>query len=513
MGLLLLAGSARGQNVFESPAGLIPETQIDRLVTSRWGRMNINPSVCSDAVFIRRVYLDMLATIPTAKEARDFIEDQGRNKRSILIDQVLEREEYADCWGMKWGDLLRIKAEFPVNLWPNAAQAYHRWVRAAMRDNMPYDQFVRQMLTSNGSNFRVGPVNFYRAIPDRTPEGIAVAVALTFMGSRAEFWPKSYMPGLKAFFTQISYKPTREWKEEVVFWDPFKPAAQPPGNAPRTATLPDGTQLTLPPDRDPREIFADWLITPQNPWFTLNIVNRMWSWLLGRGVIHEPDDIRSNNPASHPELLAYLQKELVASRYNMRHIFRLILNSRTYQFSSMPKFNTAQAESSFAFYPLRRLDAEVLIDAINKVTGTSDLYTSPIPEPFTYIPDDKPAVALPDGSITSAFLELFGRPARATGLENERITRPLPSQRLHMLNSSHIQRKIEKGPRLKAVLDSRRSREVVEELYLTILSRLPTPDEMRNAESYAKSSVVKGREGWVDLTWALFNSAEFLYRH
>jgi len=538
-------------NVFESPARPKPASQLDEIVFAKLSSLDIQPVLCSDAVFVRRVYLDVIGTLPTAKEAREFIQDPDtNNKRRVLIDRLLERDEFADYWAMRWGDILRIKAEFPVNLWPNAAQAYHRWVRASIAENKSYDKFVRELLTSSGSNFRVGPVNFYRAVQNRTPEGVATAVALTFMGSRAESWPKDRLPGMAVFFSQIGYKPTREWKEEVVFWDPFRggavatnaapekaaggdsqgaspaEAAQPTSGPPPTAVFPDGTKIQLPPNRDPREVFADWLITPQNPWFTRCIANRVWSWLLGRGVIHEPDDIREDNPPSNPELLAYLEKELVASHYDLKRFYRLILNSSTYQFSSMPRFSVPQAEANSASYSLRRLDAEVLIDAINKIAGTSDLYTSAIPEPFTYIPQDKPAIAIADGSITSSFLALFGRSARATGMENERVNKPVPAQWLHMLNSSHIQRKLEQGPKLKAILDSGRKRdEIVEELYLTILSRFPTADEVKSVEEYAppgpvrkavkpgKAGPVKRPADWVDIAWALINSDEFLYRH
>lgn len=244
-------------------------------------------------------------------------------------------------------------------------------------------------------------------------------------------------------------------------------------------------------------------------------MNRIWAWLLGHGIIHEPDDIRPKNPPSNPELLAYLQTEFVAHNYDMKHIYRLILNSRTYQFSSIPpKPETPKAEINFAFYPLRRLEAEVLIDAINQITGTSDLYTSAIPEPFTYIPENMPAIALPDGSITSPFLELFGRPARATGMEDERVNRVSPTQRMHMLNSSHIQRKLEQGANFRKITNPKRTpKEVMDAIYLTILSRFPTEDEVKIAETYAKSGVVNGREAWLDLAWALINSDEFLYRH
>ena len=172
----------------------------------------------------------------------------------------------------------------------------------------------------------------------------------------------------------------------------------------------------------------------------------MWCWLEGRGIIHEPDDIRPDNPPSNPELLAYLEQELVASHYDLKHVYRLILNSKTYQLSSLQHAGTPEAEANFASYQLRRLDAEVLIDAICEVTGTTEKYSSAIPEPYTFLPEGHRSISLPDGSITSPFLEEFGRPPRDTGLESERNNRVTASQRLHMLNSTHIQRKLEQGP-------------------------------------------------------------------
>ncbi len=526
--------------VFENPAPLKPANEIDRLVLAKLSALNIEPALCSDAVFVRRAYLDVIGVLPTAEEAKRFIDDKDtKNKRRALIDQLLERDEFADYWAMKWGDILRIKAEFPVNLWPNAAQAYHRWIRASLSANKPYDQFAREMLTASGSNFRVGPVNFYRAVQSKTSEGIASAVALAFMGSRTDSWPSERLAGMAAFFSQVGYKPTSEWKEEVVFWDPLgasaiasnvapgkdKVSVEPVAGQPSpeatlpvkskalAAVFPDGTKVKLPPNRDPREAFADWLITKENPWFTRTIVNRVWAWLLGRGIIHEPDDIRDDNPPSNPAILAYLEKEMVAGGYDLKHLYRLILNSKTYQFSSMPRFDHPEADANFASYPPRRLDAEVLIDAINKITGTSDLYTSAIPEPFTYIPHDLPAVAIADGSITSQFLTLFGRPARATGTVGERDNKPVPSQWLHLLNSSHIQGKLEKSSNLKTIFDPRRKpEEILDELYLTILSRRPTHEETQAATEYYQSTKSK-RDAAIDLAWALINTTEFSYRH
>jgi len=516
LGCAVLSGSAAPEPkkpLFEEGKITAPESPLDAIVLRNITRKGIRPSYCTDAVFLRRAYLDVIGTLPTADEARAFLNDPSLNKRRALVDHLLARDEFVDYWAMKWSDLLRVKAEFPVNLWPNAAQAYHHWLRVAIRDNKSYDRFVRELLTSNGSNFRVGPVNFYRAIQDRSPSGIATAVALTFMGTRAENWSTNTLAGMAVFFSQVSYKPTREWKEEIVYWNPDKAAETSAG--PLVGVLPDKTRIEIRSDRDPRELFADWLISPKNEWFSANIVNRVWSWFMGRGIIHEPDDIRSNNPPSNPALLVYLQREFIKSGYDIKALYRLILTSRTYQFSSsFPADKQAQAAPLFAYYPLRQLDAEVLIDAINKVTGTSDLYTSAIPEPFTFIPANKPAISLPDGSITSPFLELFGRPARATGLENERVNKPSASQRMHLLNSSHIQRKLETGPAMKLLLNPKRKpQEIIEDLYLTILSRFPSPEELKKIESYMGSGVAKGSEAGIDIAWALINSDEFIFRH
>jgi Protein of unknown function (DUF1553)/Protein of unknown function (DUF1549) len=497
-----------GQSPFENQASLTHSNEIDKLVFARLEKLGVQPANnCSDAVFVRRVHLDVIGTLPSAQVARDFILDQNPNKRRALIDRLLEREEFADYWAMKWSDLLRVKAEFPINLWPNAAQAYHRWIRTSIKENKPYDQFVREMLTASGSNFRVGQVNFYRAMQNKDPQGIAQTVALTFMGARADKWPTNQLAGMAAFFSQVGYKYTSEWKEEIVFFDPGKT------NAATEAIFPGGKKVQLPPDIDPREVFADWLIDPNNPWFTRNIANRVWSWLLGRGIIHEADDIRPDNPPGNPELLAYLENELIASHFDLKQLYRLILNSQTYQLSSVAKSDKPEAAEKFAHYPLRRLDAEVLIDALNQITITTEKYSSPIPEPFTFIPEDQRSIALPDGSITSPFLELFGRSSRDTGLEAERNNRVTDAQRLHLLNSSHIQRKLEQSRMLQFQLQGDKPiRQIATGMYLGILSRFPTDEELQAVEAYAQSAANK-REAVIDLTWALINSAEFLYRH
>jgi len=509
---ILLAGASLAQQMvpspFETAAWATPANGVDARVEAalKGGGLQLRVP-CSDVVFIRRVYLDLIGTLPTAEEVEAFLQDRRPDKRAALIETLFAREEYAEYRTLKWGDLLRVKSEFPINLWPNGVQAYHRWIYAAMRDNMPYDQFVREQLTSSGSNFRVPAVNFYRAVPNRAPEGLAGAVALTFMGTRLEGWPEARRAEMAAFFSRVAYKKTLEWKEEIIY---LNPAAE----GPLQATLPDGAAVTIPAGGDPREAFADWLTQPGNPWFARNIVNRLWAWTMGRGMVHEADDIRLDNPPACPELLAYLEGELVKSKYDLRHVFRLILNSRTYQQSSIPH-GDEKAGAEFARYTVRRLDAEVLIDALCRLGGEGESYSSPIPEPFTYIPKEHRTIALADGSITSPFLAMFGRPARDTGLESERNNEPSDAQRLYLLNSTDIQQRITRSPLLRdVVFAARKDRtKLLPGLYLAILSRYPTKDETAAAVNYLQTPGLQPQQGIGDLAWALVNSPEFLYRH
>ncbi len=494
---------------FETPGEFVPVNLIDTHVLAALDGRGIEPAnLCSDEVFVRRVFLDVIGTLPTPEVVRVFVEDQKPEKRAALIDGLMEREEFADYWSMKWSDLLRVKAEFPINLWPNAVQAYHRWIRDSIADNKPYDEFACELLTSSGSNFRVPPVNFYRAIQGQEPSTIARAAALTFMGVRCENWSEEQRTRLEAFFSRVAYKPTAEWKEEIVFLDPAP-------TGPLNTAFPDGTEVVIDPGEDPRRVFADWLIAPENPWFTRNIANRVWSWLFGSGIINEPDDIRPDNPPSNPELLDYLEAEMANAGYDLRHVYRLILNSRTYQQSSISRSDHDDASRLFASYPVRRLDAEVLIDALCQICGSRESYMSDIPEPFTFIPERHRTIALADGSISSPFLEMFGRPSRDTGLESERDNRPTDAQRLHLINSSHIQKKIANSETLRGLLRSSRGsrRAIVRSLYLTILSRNPTPDEFAVALRYFRTGGLGVRQAAVDIAWALINTKEFLYRH
>ena len=505
----MLAGAPADVPAVQSNVPAALGDKIDRLVVERLEQLGIQPAgLCSDAVFLRRAHLDVIGTLPSLRQAQQFLLDQNPDKRRLLIDRLLERNEFADYWAMKWCNLLRVKSEFPINLWPNAVQAYHRWIRTCLKENVPYDRFVRELLVASGSNFRKPQVNFYRAVQSKDPRSLAQAVALTFMGARAEKWPKDRLANLSVFFSRVGYKATAEWKEEIVFFDL--------GNTPYTASaiLPDGTRVELSPNQDPRGVFADWLISPTNPWFARQIVNRIWYWLLGYGIVHEPDDFCPDNPPRNPELLDHLAQELIASDYDLKHIYRLILSSETYQLSSIPRSNHPDAEAEPACYRVRRLEAEVLIDAINQITGTTEKYTSRIPEPFTFVPEELRSICLADASITSPFLDLFGRCPRHTGLESEqRSSLPTAAQQLHLLNSSHIRRKLEEGPKVRALLQpGEQPRVAVNNLYLTVLSRWPTSEELTVVQAYARASG-NWQRALADLLWALVNSAELQFRH
>jgi hypothetical protein len=342
------------------------------------------------------------------------------------------------------------------------------------------------------------------------------------MGARAEKWPEEHLSQMATFFSAVGYKTTQEWKEEIVFFDSgrmFDPdttsVAGTEPDASREALLPDGTKVTLHPDVDPREVFAQWLVSPQNTWFSRAAVNRIWSWLLGRGMVHEPDDIRPDNPPVNPALLAHLEQQFVGSGYDIKHVFRIILNSATYQRSSVfAGSDHPDGTASFAHYLQRPLDAEVLIDAIDAITGSGEQFSSSIPEPFTFIPPDHRAISLADGSITSAILETLGRPKRDLGLESERNSRPTPAARLTLLNSTEVQRKLEMSANLRALVQANTTMpQLVTNLYLTILSRRPSQTELQTVLAYSKSVNATRRITALDLAWALMNSPEFLYRH
>jgi len=484
--------------------------QIDALVFGELSRRGLRPAEpCSDEVFVRRLYVDFLGTIPRPQEAREFLARKEQGRRQSLINALLRRPEFTEYWALKWSDLLRVKAEFPINLWPNAAQAYHHWLRDSVSSRMPITGMSEAMLCSSGSNFRVGPVNFLRAVQKRDPRGLSQATALFFLGERTEKWPPGRWDGFALFFSQVGYKATGEWKEEIVYHDSSK---APVGGL--DGILPDGTRVHVPAGEDPRRVVAAWLRGPGLPAYRRAMANRVWSWLMGHGIVHEPDDMGPHNPPTNPALLDFLAEELGRGGDKLAHLFRVIAASRVYQLSSIVPTDDQMALSLFAAYPVRRLDAEVLIDAICQITGSTEQYVSAIPEPYTYSPQNLRSIALPDGSITSPFLQLFGRPARDTGLESERNNTITAMQRLHLLNSPHIRQKLEKGSRIAELANRKLAPdELADLLCLTVLSRHVTEAERPLLREQLTEEGKSQRERIAAVLWALINGDEFLHRH
>lgn len=506
------------EHIFEKKVASTANSKLDKIVEQMHKQKDLKfANESSDGVFIRRLYINLTGELPTAKQAENFIKNKDKKKRSKLIDNLLDSEKFANYLTLKWCDLLRVKAEFPINLWPNAVQAYNRWIYDAVKNNLPYDKFAYKLLTSSGSNFKTPETNFYRAVQIKTPKGIASAVALTFMGMRFDKLSKEKQNELIKFFSKVRYKKTAEWKEEIVYSDLACDKII-------KAQLPDGTEVQISQTEDPREFFAHWLINSNNSKFNRNIVNRIWSWLFGYGIIEPADDIRKATPPLSEELLTYLESELKKSNYNLKDIYKLILNSKTYQQSPIPKNNNTNSEQFFACYPIKQLNAEVIIDALNRILGKLETYSSKIPEPFTFVPEEHRTISLADGSISSQLLEMFGRPARDSGLESERINKSSPAQRLHMINSSQINDKIMKYNKIMRGLSKIRNKKAkLDHIYLTLLSRYPTKEEINivnelgNTDSQKKiSKQVRWRNYMKNIntiTWALINSKEFLFNH
>ncbi len=276
-------------------------------------------NTCSDEVFLRRTYLVLTGRLPKAEKAEQFLTSVKHDKRALLIDSLLDSEEYVRYMVMRWGDILRIKSEFPSNLWPNGVQAYNRWVYEQINTNVPYTEFVRRLLLSSGSNFRSPAVNFYRAFLKKTPENIYQNINVLFLGNR------NCKDEGAACFEQLKYKPTKEWKEEIIYIDTEYKARK------RSVKLADNTQLPLNEGEDWRTAYVDWLTHPSNQQFAAVMTNRLWYWVFGKGIVNEPDDWGAHNPPSDKALLDKLTRQFIASGYDTKALLKLILNSELYQ--------------------------------------------------------------------------------------------------------------------------------------------------------------------------------------
>jgi hypothetical protein len=549
-----------------APAATHP---IDALVLRRLAQNGYRPApLCTDAEFLRRVCLDFMGALPGAKKARAFLADPAPSatKRRQLVEWVFEQPEFADYWAMRWSDVLRIKSEFPSNLWPNAVQAYHAWLRAAFVEDRPFDEIVREMLLSSGSNFRCPPVNFYRALAKRTPEATGEQVALAFMGVRlTPGSPDS--EGFASFFTNIRYKPTGEWKEEIVYFAPewlsyrnprtdeyirakFPFEKKPPFPGPPPPKPPPprklkGIEVARPADSanaktaaakaaataryysarypaglNPQKLVADWLTAPANPWFAANYANRTWGALFGRAITEPVENAGPENPPADPALLALLARHFRENHHSTRALLRFIASSQTYQRSWRRDASNRADRDGWSHRIPRRLDAEVLADAIGSLTGSYERFSSRIPEPLAFWPENFRAVQNPDTSVTTSFLDMFGRPSRDTPFAYERDRTPSMAQAIWLLNSKQLNAKIEKrGGGVSRLVHAHSTPAqfpaLIDELYLALLARFPTALErqkiLRHLSSPTAGKTLLTRTH--DIVWTLINTKEFLYNH
>lgn len=499
---------------------------IDAIVNKNLRELGILPSPpCTDEQFLRRVCIDLMGALPSAEQTRRFIQNPSPGKRAELVEWIFQQEQYADYWTNKWADLLRVKSEFPSNLWPNGVQAYHAWLRASVAANKPYDQLARELLNTSGSNFRDPAVNFYRAFQKRNAANIAESVALIFMGIRFsctectehpfETWSRLWLDTYSTFFTGIRYKKTGEWKEEIVYFTNWVPYKSPKTEKFIAPYLPGKGVIPFARTKNPREIFTDWLVAPENPYFARHIANRYWAALFGRGITNPVDDVRPSNPPSNPELLDYLAKYVTDNKYDLRDLLRHIVASRTYQRSSETNPTNKNDTQNYSHYKVRRLDAEILADAIGTITGTYESFHSRTPEPYAYWPSNFRSMQNPDGSVTTPFLENFGRPGRDTSLANDRDSKASLSQSLYLLSSDTFAKKIENKRGTLTTLITKHAKDpgtLIDECYLSILNRYPSESEKSKVTRFFSNTTNKTQAAQ-DLVWALFNTKEFLYNH
>jgi hypothetical protein len=485
--------------------------EVDRLVWAKLRTMGILPSdLTDDATFFRRLHLDAIGTLPRPDEARAFLADTDPKKRAKAIDRVLDRPEYAAYWGLKWADVLLVNRD---KLGDRGAYEFHRWLVAQLAKNRPYDEWARELIAASGSSHRTGPANLFRAAP--TPEEAARVVSQAFLGVRLECaqchhhpfekWGQDDFYGLAAFFDGMQRKKLIG-DEELVFHAGGAGRMRIPGTD-RTvpARPPGGPALPAGTTGDPRPRLAEWVTAPDNPYFTRLAANRLWKHYFGRGLVEPEDDLRSTNPATNEPLLAHLAGVLVSNRYDLKALHRLVLNSRVYQLSGVPNATNRDDEQFASHRLVRRLPAEVLLDAISGATG--------VPEAFPGRPRGTRAIELWDNRAPSYFLDVFGRSERLTPCECGRTSEPTMAQVLHLMNAPEIEAKItDPAGRVAKLIGAKKTEdEIVAELCLAAMGRPPGDKERRAARKLFASSPPK--EAAQDFLWALLNSNEFLFAH
>ncbi len=495
---------------------------IDDSVLAKLKSLNISPSPrCSDSEFLRRAFLDTIGVLPTADEVRAFLADESPDKRDRLVDQLLTRPEFVDYWAYKWSDLLLLSGE---KLRPQALKSFYAFIRQNVADNTPWDEFVRQIVLAKGSTFDNGAANFYALHQD--PLDMAETTSMAFLGMSIqcahchdhplEKWTNNDYYGFASLFARVRGK---GWGGDfrsgdghrVIFLDDESELIQPRTGKPQPPRPLDGQALSLESTEDRRIAVASWLTSPDNPYFSRAIVNRVWANFLGVGLVEKVDDLRLTNPPSNPELLSALAAFLVERQatgrpYDLKKLMRLILTSQTYQRSSQATKGNEPDERFYSRYYPKRLKAEVLLDIMSRVTAS--------PTPFKDFPAGTRAMQLPDANIASDFLKTFGRPERIITCECERSDEPSMTQVLHILNGETLLQKLEaKDNRLTRQLEANvPTEQLAEELFLTALSRFPTDTEKQKLLSVLSAAPENERRQTLeDLYWSVLSSKEFLF--
>jgi len=505
---------------------------IDELSLKKLEELNLEPSPRSnDAEFLRRAFLDTIGTLPSASEARSFLADTSTDKRDKLIETLLSRSEFADYWSLKWSDLLTIDGR---RLRPKAVEAYYKWIHKSVEENKPWDQLARDVLTARGSSYQNGATNFYALHQD--PENMTENACQAFMGLSIgcakchnhplEKWTNDQYYAMANLFSRVRAKgwggdPRDGSGHRSVFVMTKGDLIQPRTGKPQPPTPLDGEPIAFDDPTDRREYLADWMTSPENPYFTRAIVNRVWANYLGVGLVESIDDMRATNPPSNEELLAALADYLVKEKYDLKSLMRLILQSETYQRSSetLPG-NEGETRFYSRYYP-RRMMAEVLLDAVSQVTG--------VPSEFNQIvasdgsrskteayPKGTRAIQLYDSAVVSYFLSAFGRNDRAITCECERTSEPSIVQVLHIVNGESINSKLqsEESRVDKLLVTDVTDEAMVDVAFLSSLSRYPTAKEKRTMLEALKGTTGDERRlALEDVYWSLLSSREFLFHH
>lgn len=498
---------------------------IDDLMWQKLQRLQLTPSEAApDHVFLRRVYVDVIGRLPTSDESRTFLADDTPDKRLRLIDTLLESPEYADHWANKWVDLLRPN---PYRVGIKAVLNFDAWIRDSFRKNKPYDQFVRELVSAQGSTWRNGAATLFR--DRRAADELSTMVSQLFLGIRLECakchhhpfeaWAQDDFYGFAAYFSRIGRKgtglsPPISGSEEIVFTadkgsvtHPLTGKVMEPSPLFGEAPLPATGSAETPSDVDPREVLADWITSPENPFFEQVMANRVWADLMGRGLVDPVDDLRATNPPTNAALLQALGADFREHGYDLKHLIRTIALSYAYGLSSLPNERNTGDTRYYSRYLRQRLRAEVLLDSVCGVTGVG--------ERFQAMPPDSRANQLWTHRIDSLFLDTFGRPDRNQDPPSERTTDASVVQALHLMNSPALHKKVtdDAGRAAQLAASDRPVEEIVEELYLSIYCRYPDPEEMDLARSLFETQEVSRRQATEDLMWALLNTPEFVFKN